>query len=104
MRPYTRTIDLGVPDSVLDQIIKLIGKNIRKGKIIIYGSRANGRYNKTSDIDIAIDSPDYPGFVKPLLEEEIDTLLKFDVLDFRKAKPEIKREIAEEGIVLYEKN
>jgi predicted nucleotidyltransferase len=41
----------------LHQALKKRG--IRVTKIILYGSRASGRYHKDSDIDIAVVSPDF---------------------------------------------
>ena len=71
--------------------------------IIIFGSRARGDYKKTSDIDIAIDCEDDIGFPSEILEEDIPTLLKFNVVHLRKVNKELRKEIIKEGIVIYEK-
>ena len=72
-------------------------------KVIIFGSRARGNFKKTSDIDIAIDSEEDVDFIKEILDEKIETLLKFDVVNLRKVNEDFRREILEEGIVIYEK-
>lgn len=37
----------------------LDAKGIRVGKMILYGSRANGKFREDSDIDVAVVSPDF---------------------------------------------
>ena len=62
-----------------------------------------GIFKKTSDIDIAIDSEEDIDFVREILDEEVETLLKFDVVNLRKVSKDFKRRILEEGIVIYGK-
>ena len=73
-------------------------------KIILFGSRARGTAKKTSDIDIAVVSDHSISGLQDYLEEKLKTLLKIDVIDYKKASPKIRKEIETEGIILYEKS
>ena len=86
---------------LIDQILDVILKYTTPKKVIIFGSRARGDFKKTSDIDIAIDSEEDIDFVREILDEEVETLLKFDVVNLRKVNEDFKRRILEEGIVIY---
>ena len=86
---------------LIDQILDVILKYTTPKKVIIFGSRARGDFKKTSDIDIAIDSEEDIDFVREILDEEVETLLKFDVVNLRKVNEDFKKRILEEGIVIY---
>ncbi|SDA30785.1 Predicted nucleotidyltransferase [Ruminococcus sp. YE71] len=72
-------------------------------KIVLFGSRAKGTNSKTSDIDLAV----YGGNVAMFsldIEEEVRTLLMFDVVDMnRVVSAELRSEIEKYGVVIYEK-
>lgn len=95
-------------DSDIRSGIVAIGKQYPEiKKIVLFGSRARGDNNERSDVDLAIYlSCDAPlcvaGFCDDL--EEMDTLLKFDVVvvDAR-LKPEMVENISREGIALMGK-
>ena len=93
----------GLDKKLIDEILNVILKYTNPKKVIIFGSRARGDFKKTSDIDIAIDSEEDVDFIKEILDEKIETLLKFDVVNLRKVNEDFRREILEEGIVIYEK-
>ena len=44
---------------IVEQYIEYVKKEIRVGKVVLFGSYAKGNPNEDSDIDIAIESPDY---------------------------------------------
>lgn len=76
-------------------------------KIVLYGSRATGDYKETSDIDLAIFADLWNEqdihHLKALLNEEIPTALKFDVVLFEKInKLQLRNDILNEGKILYE--
>ena len=72
-------------------------------KLVLFGSRARGDYKAESDIDLAIWGGDGAAFSIDV-EEEIHTLLSFDIVDFKyHIKKELAESIAKEGIILYEK-
>ncbi len=76
-------------------------------KIVLYGSRATGDCKETSDIDLAIFADLWNEgdirHLKVLLNEEIPTALKFDVVLFEKInKLQLRNDILNEGKILYE--
>jgi predicted nucleotidyltransferase len=91
----------GLDRKLVDQILNVILKYTNPKKVIIFGSRARGDFKETSDIDIAIDSEEDIDFVREILDEEVETLLKFDVVNLRKVNENFKKRILEEGIVIY---
>jgi predicted nucleotidyltransferase len=95
--------NLGLSIDLVDRIVHVIVKHTKPERIIIFGSRARGDYKKTSDIDIAIDCKEGMVFPSEILDEEIPTLLKFNVVDLRRVNEGLRKEILKEGIVVYEK-
>lgn len=93
----------GLNNGLIDDILKTILKYTDVKRIILFGSRARGDFQKTSDIDIAIESDKNVLPIKDILDDEVDTLLKFDVVDLSAASEKLKDEIEKEGIVIYEK-
>ena len=72
-------------------------------RIILFGSRAAGRWKRTSDIDLYIRAKRFTPFVLEV-DDESPTLLKFDFIDAaQNLDPEFFREIEKTGIVFYEK-
>lgn len=94
----------GISEELIGQVIQLVVDFLDPDRIYLFGSRARGNFKQTSDIDVAIEGAkrDIIG-LKELLEEEVRTLLKFDVLDLSKASTNLREEIKKEGIVIYEK-
>ncbi len=94
--------DTGIKPIVLDQIVK-IAKQYDLDRVILFGSRARGDYKRTSDIDLAIRGGNGDRFTLAV-EEETDTLLKYDVVNMDSSVPEeLLQSIDKEGIVIYEK-
>lgn len=72
-------------------------------KVILFGSRARGDNIERSDIDLAVSGGNITEFALDA-EEEIDTLLMFDVVDIDGyVQPELLAEIERDGVILYEK-
>ena len=92
----------GLSMSLLENIISVIKRYIEPSRIIIFGSRARGDYDKTSDIDIAIDCKGDVGFINEILGEDAPTLLKINLVNLRKVNKELRKEIIREGIIVYE--
>jgi predicted nucleotidyltransferase len=87
---------------VEDDIIEIAKKNNIE-KVILFGSRARGNNSERSDIDLAVSGGDALNFYYDV-EEEVRTLLMFDVVDLNKGiSDELQREIDRDGVVLYEK-
>ena len=73
-------------------------------KIVLFGSRARGDNGPKSDVDIAVfGCRDFPMFSLDV-EDEVKTLLKFDIVNMdRKVSDELKVAIQRDGVVIYEK-
>ena len=95
-------MDTGIKKQVLDEILMLAEKNNIE-KVILFGSRARGDYRKTSDIDLAVSGGSVARFQADI-EEEVSTLLSFDIVDMDgSVQEELVDSIKREGKVLYEK-
>lgn len=93
----------GLNGDLIDEIIETINSNYRVKRIVLFGSRATGKHNERSDIDLAIESDDDTTGIEELLNEQVETLLKIDVLKLNEAEEKILKEVEGEGIVIYEK-
>ena len=73
-------------------------------KIVLFGSRARGDNGPKSDVDIAVfGCRDLPMFSLDV-EDEVKTLLKFDIINMdEKVSDEISDAIQRDGVVIYEK-
>lgn len=95
-------MSIGLNDSLKTEIIELAKKH-KIEKVVLFGSRARGDYNKVSDIDIAVTGGDIAGFSIDV-DEETNTLLQFDVVNLDGlVQKELLESIEREGIVIYEK-
>lgn len=97
----------GLEKTIVDNIVNVVLSHKRAEKIVIFGSRAEGSYKETSDIDIAVFDKSWTdkdvNFVKDMLEERVTTPLKFDVVNFYTvAKESLRQNISKKGKVLYE--
>ena len=94
-------MDTGIQPLVLEEILALARSHgIRK--VILFGSRARGDYNPKSDIDLAVSGGEIDLF-RLDVEEETNTLLRFDVVNMDHAlQPALLDAIRKEGQVLYE--
>jgi len=88
--------------SILAGITALAEKyNVRK--VLLFGSRARGDFRLRSDIDLAVLGGNAAEFAVAV-DEEVETLLKFDVVDLNQPiQPELRSEIETYGVVIYEK-
>ncbi len=92
----------GLKKELVEQIVKVILKHDKPKRIVLFGSRARGDFSPVSDIDLAVEGVKSATLIKEVLDEEVDTLLKFDVVDLSKVPDYLREEIEKEGIVLYE--
>lgn len=93
---------MNLPENAQNGIIEFAKKYEIK-KVILFGSRARGDNRERSDIDIAVSGGDIMGFALAT-EEDIDTLLMFDVVNLDKyVQPELLAEIERDGVIIYEK-
>ena len=94
--------EIKLNDNIKNSIIES-GKKYGIEKIVLFGSRARGDSKERSDIDLAV----YGGNVEEFyvdIEENVFTLLKFDVVDMNKSvQKELIESINNEGVIIYEK-
>ena len=98
-----RSEKYNLPKRVMEDLSLLAGKyNI--SKIVLFGSRARGDNSAKSDVDIAVcGCEDFARFSLDV-EDEVWTLLKFDVVNMDgDVSDELKNEIQRDGVVIYEK-
>ena len=95
-------VNTGLKSIVINELIDLAKKyNIQK--LILFGSRAKGTFYEKSDIAIAISGGDKTSFSFDV-NENVSTLLEFDIIDLDKnIQKKLRASIENEGIVIYEK-
>ncbi len=94
--------DIGLDAEIADQIVTL-AQRYDLTKVILFGSRARGDSRPRSDIDLAVSGGDIIGF-RTDIDEEVRTLLMFDVVDLDSpVQEELLGSIRDEGILIYEK-
>ena len=95
-------VNTGLKSIVINELIDLAKKyNIQK--LILFGSRARGSFYEKSDIDIAISGGDKTSFSFDV-NENVSTLLEFDIIDLDKnIQKNLRASIEKDGIVIYEK-
>lgn len=87
--------------NLLQYGIKLTGPQ----EIILFGSRARGDHHENSDYDIAFKALTKPKNWSRFLidfEEEALTLQKIDILLYEEATDEYRKNIDNDGVLLYE--
>ena len=92
---------------IKDQIIKVILGHKKADKIILFGSRARGDSQATSDIDLAVMDKNWTNsdinLTQDALNHQVKTPLEIDLINFYDLKKNRLRElILEEGKVIYE--
>lgn len=81
------------------EIIKIVAKHLdlKRYKVFFFGSRVRGDNFPRADIDIGIEGPrEIPAVSKIKIREEIEnlpTLYKFDIVDFKNVSPRFKKEV-----------
>ena len=94
--------DTGIKENVITQIVELAQKYDLQ-KVILFGSRARGDFQRASDIDLAVSGGNVAMFAVDV-EEETSTLLQFDVVNLDlDLQDKLLESIKKEGMILYEK-
>ncbi len=95
-------MNTGIQPVVLEEI-RALARRHGICKVILFGARARGDYNPKSDIDLAVSGGGEIGLFRLDVEEETNTLLRFDVVNMDHAlQPALLDVIRKEGQVLYE--
>jgi len=80
------------------QILEIVGRHLdlHLYRVFFFGSRVAGCNSRCSDIDIGIEGPvEIPARACIEIRESLDnlpTLYRFDLVDFKKVTPEFKKE------------
>ena len=97
----------GISPEQLNEIVNLIAKTNVIRKIVIFGSRAKGNYEKGSDIDLALFGDNVE--LNDLLElsvkiDQLELPYKIDLVNYNRiSNPDLKDHIDRNGEVLLEK-
>lgn len=96
----------GIRQNLYDEMIKVF-KNTNIDKVYLFGSRARGDFNATSDIDIAVEflDNDKSNLIKLYTKlKELNTLYKFDIVDMSMLdNSKFKKEIEKDRVEIYKK-
>ena len=89
-------------DKLIEREIITLARHFGVKKLILFGSRARGTNKERSDIDIAVSGGNFFDFALAV-EENIDTLLTFDIINLDEClNDDFLAEIERDGIILYE--
>lgn len=90
-------------EQVYEQIAQMAREHGAR-RVLLFGSRARGTNHPKSDIDLAVEGcADFLG-LEEALQEDLWSLLQVDVVNLDEpVSDELRREIARDGRVLYEK-
>ncbi len=92
----------GLKDENRRKIIALTRALFPDAKIYLFGSRAEGIYRETSDINIAIDTGEKANYLDIYELQDVlgasDILTKINVTDYRMASPDFLEEIDRDKI------
>lgn len=92
----------GIKPKVIEEI-KDIAQKCGVRKVILFGSRARGDYQRASDIDLAVYGGSIVEFTLEV-KEETSTLLDFDVVNLDEPVQEkLLEAIERDGVTIYEK-
>jgi predicted nucleotidyltransferase len=86
----------------LERIKTLLSRLNFKGTVYLFGSSVREDYKKTSDIDLAVSTNDKK--IITLLKYELEELpipYKIDLLDLEEVGEELKKEILNQGILIW---
>jgi len=86
----------------LERIKKVLSQRKVRGVVYLFGSSVRDDYRRTSDIDLAIDSPDR-GVVTILRSdfEELDIPYKVDLVDLSEVGESLREEILKGGVIIW---
>lgn len=88
--------------AIIKEVTSIILKYAKPVRIYLYGSEVNGESKLTSDIDIAFDDEKFKDM--HIIKEEIqniNTLLKVDVVNISKTEKRFKNRVEATGKVIY---
>lgn len=98
---------IGIPAAQQDQLRSLFARHPGIAEVIVFGSRAKGKFREGSDIDMALKGKALDSLMLVKLNEEYDALYlpwKLDLVIYDKIKnPDLKDHIQRVGVSFYKK-
>ncbi len=88
------------------RLVHRLGEEPKVHRVILFGSRARGDFQPRADVDLAVDAPGLSALEWLRLSdiaEDVDTLLKIDLVRLDEAPPELRARIEAEGRTLHER-
>ncbi len=87
----------------VQQDLRRLAMKYHVRRIVLFGSRARGTNRPKSDIDLAVWGCSDFGEFSCAVEEEVWTLLKFDLVDMDQPyiSDELRENIRREGVEIY---
>lgn len=91
---------------MIEQALRRLAPRLTKHRVVLFGSRASGAARQRSDFDLGIDGDaplpleDFYAVEDAL--DELPTLYKIDLVDFRRASPEFSARAKKHYRILYE--
>ena len=93
-------------ESEIQEVFQTLGTSLRGYKVMLFGSRARGNADRTSDFDVGIigERPlDLKTFYKIAdALEALPTLYQIDWVDLNRTSEKLRQQALKEGKVLYE--
>ncbi len=90
---------------IINEIIDVIVTYIHPSRVIMFGSRVDGKAREYSDFDIAVEGVEMDLRKERLLKEALDRkmgIFTVDLINLDKADREFKKLISRNGKVIYE--
>lgn len=96
----------GVSERFIHELLQYCSSNSLIEKVVLFGSRARGDHQQTSDIDLAIYTRNATHSQQNLIEfdmKEMSTALKMDIVfTNRLTKEKLISNILKDGMIIYE--
>lgn len=93
-------------NEILAEVADIIARFLPDAHILLFGSRARGDAEQTSDFDFAIDAGSKIALdVIARIEaeiEELHTLKSVDIVDLNRVNPAFKTIILKTGVIIYD--
>lgn len=95
----------GLPEQIMQAIIKELQKRENVSRAVIFGSRARGDYKYNSDIDLAVYCEGKLPAGLWLDLDEAAGIYKIDVIDMNSPLDEkLRQRIEEQGVEIYRRS
>ncbi|UCD15197.1 MAG: nucleotidyltransferase domain-containing protein, partial [Candidatus Omnitrophota bacterium] len=93
-------------DEILEGIIDILKTYLKPSRVILFGSRAKGKGNKSCDFDIAVDCKKPEISIQRKINdaiEKISGLYKIDIVYLQSVEDKFKDIILKTGKEIYER-